>query len=144
MIRKLFLTKEIVSKDGVVHFRRYRLIETPWFSIYIHHILESDQDKHLHNHPWHFSSYILYGGYEETRYLNTNGRFVDYLSFTRIVKWKTSFKINEFHKIKLLKNCCWSLVFTGKRINPEWGYLTEKGFIESNEYRIRKNKGEFK
>ena len=66
VIRTFFLAKEIISKDGVVHFRRYRLLSTPWFNIYIHNILRSDEDAHFHDHPWGFFSFILNctkGGY---------------------------------------------------------------------------------
>jgi hypothetical protein len=144
LIRKLFLVKEISSRYGEVHFRRYRIISSPWFNIYIHHILKSDEDLHPHSHPFDFISIILYGGYEEVRHINTSNRLIDYLGVKTIVKWFTSFKYNEFHKIKLLKNSCVTLVFTGPRITKDWGYLTEKGFIQHEEYRKRKNNGEFK
>lgn len=65
IIRFLFLVKEIKSRYGHVHFRRYRLLSTPWFSIYIHHILKSDEDKDPHDHPFNFSSLILSGAYQE-------------------------------------------------------------------------------
>lgn len=51
IIRKFFLVKEIISKEGEVHFRRYRLLATPWFNIYIHNIRRSDEDIHMHDHP---------------------------------------------------------------------------------------------
>ena len=137
LINRLFLIREISSKEGIVHFRRYRILETEWFSIYIHNILESDKDIHSHNHPWNFLSIILYGGYEESRSISSCSHFASKL----IIKWFTQMNINEFHKIKLLKNSCWTLVFTGKRINPNWGYLTKNGFIGFEEYRNAKNKG---
>jgi len=58
-------TKEIISKDGVLHFRRWKIILTPWFAIYIHAIYKADEDKHLHNHPWNFWSFVLKGSYTE-------------------------------------------------------------------------------
>lgn len=68
LINSLLLVKEIKSKQGEVHFRRYRLLQTPWFAIYIHHILISDQDKDMHDHPWNFTSVILEGAYREVSY----------------------------------------------------------------------------
>ena len=40
------MVREIVSREGNVHFRRYRLLWTPRGAVYVHHILVSDQDKH--------------------------------------------------------------------------------------------------
>ena len=65
IVRSLFLVKEIKSKMGEVHFRRYRLIQTKWFAVYIHQILRSDQDRDMHDHPWNFTSVILEGAYRE-------------------------------------------------------------------------------
>ena len=61
----LFLVKEIKSKAGELHFRRWRFLETPWFGIYLHYIAKADEDKHPHDHPWSFVGIILWGGYEE-------------------------------------------------------------------------------
>src|SRR5271157_1654536 len=65
IIRKLFLIKEIISQKGQVHFRRYRLLSTPWFNVYLHQILKSDEDRHFHDHPWSFFSFLLKGSYRE-------------------------------------------------------------------------------
>jgi hypothetical protein len=41
---KLFKwVKEIVSKDGKLHFKRFAILETDRFSIYIHRIYEGDK-----------------------------------------------------------------------------------------------------
>ena len=57
--------KEIVSKEGVLHFKRYAIIETSFFALYIHRIYEADKDEHMHNHPWSYLSLILNGSYVE-------------------------------------------------------------------------------
>jgi hypothetical protein len=44
---------------------RYQLLRTPWFNIYLHHFLRSDNDRHFHDHPWHFLTILLAGGYIE-------------------------------------------------------------------------------
>src|SRR5487761_2675657 len=64
-IRTYLLVKEIVSKEGVVHFRRYRLLTTPWFNVYVHNILASDEDNDPHDHPWGFAALMLWGSYLE-------------------------------------------------------------------------------
>ena len=59
------LVKEIRSKKGELHFKRWRILSTPWFNIFLHFINRADEDKDLHDHPWSFWSIILKGGYIE-------------------------------------------------------------------------------
>lgn len=137
MIKKFFLIKEIVSKEGEVHFRRYRLLATPWFNIYIHNIRRSDEDLHMHDHPWHFLSIILKGVYEEkyqtfyedqTRYANyTVGNYVKH-------------NARDVHQITLKTPEVWTLVFTSGR-EREWGYRTPQGWIDFKTYRQLKRDG---
>ena len=55
----------ILGRDGSPAMVRYRLLDTRWGGLYVHHFLRSDQDRDLHDHPWHFTSLILWGGYVE-------------------------------------------------------------------------------
>jgi len=134
IIRKLFLVKEIISKEGNVHFRRWRILQTPWFAIYVHNILRSVEDKDPHDHPWWFMSLILWGGYVEDR-VDENGRKSRHYRFAgRMFSCKTT----EFHKIRLMRPT-WTLVLTGPRTHELWGYMTEDGWIDHVTYRERKN-----
>jgi hypothetical protein len=36
-----------------------------YFNVYLHHVLRSDDDRALHDHPWYSFSLILQGGYNE-------------------------------------------------------------------------------
>lgn len=74
LFRKLFLIKEIKSKLGILHFQRWRIVQTPWFSIYIHRIFREDEDQHCHSHPWSFVSFILNGSYTE-KYPDDSSRY---------------------------------------------------------------------
>ena len=63
---KLFQwVKEIRSKNGVLHFKRYAILETSYFSVYWHKIYEHDRDIHMHSHPWAFFGIIVKGSYVE-------------------------------------------------------------------------------
>lgn len=128
--RKLFLVREIRSREGVLHFERWRLLNLGLFAIYIHRIFRSDEDKHAHSHPWWFFSTILAGGYIEER-----GRHGTLMVRGR---W-TTMGTDEFHKLTLIKPVT-SFVITGPRIT-DWGYDTEIGYIESGEYRRLKQAG---
>lgn len=139
LIRFLFLVKEIVSKTGAVHFRRYRLIQTPWFALYIHHILKSDEDRDPHDHPWNFQSLILKGSYFESwkkfPLFNVNRNQSYYPG--DVVKHDAK----DAHKITLLTKEVWTLVLVSGR-EREWGYRLKDGsWLDHQTYRQLKNNG---
>lgn len=125
------LVKEIKSKDKVVHFRRWRLLSLPWFSIFIHGIYKEDLDKDLHDHPWDIFTFIIWGGYYEESKTGTTLR----KPFT----WKYS-KARKPHKIKeLYKPVTYSLAIVGKR-KRSWGYHMKNGWwMDHKAYRAQKN-----
>lgn len=148
VIRSFFLVKEIVSKEGKVHFRRWRILATPWFNIYIHNILRSDEDADPHDHPWSFLSIILWGGYMEAWL----GAYEDWRyhegqalrNSRRSPGTMVYHHAKDFHKITLLKDSAWTLVFTFGKRRPSWGYQTRHGWIDHKAYRQLKNEGKLR
>lgn len=148
IIRTLFLVKEIVSKEGVVHFRRYRLLRTPWFNIYIHNILKSDEDSDPHDHPWGFIAFMFWGSYleewlgayEDYRYWAGAELRQDIRSFGSVYYHPAK----DFHKITLKSPSVWTLVFASGRKRPGWGYQTRHGWINFRDYRQLKNEGKLR
>lgn len=141
IIRKLFLVKEIVSQMGKVHFRRYRLLSTPWFNIYIHHILSSDLDVDPHDHPFSFHSLILKGAYQELckyePYFDEGFHCCKHYAGQVVVH-----KAEDAHKITLLTPDVWTLVVTSGRTR-DWGYrLSDGTWVQHQEYRRLKNSKE--
>ena len=131
------LVKEIKSQQGEIHFRRWKIIESKFFNIYIHQILKPDEDVHLHDHPWNFLSFILANGYweqlEEQPYIH--------LPFSILYR-----KAEQAHSIRFFideqeNKACWTFVITGKR-KRDWGYILDDGsWINNKEYRILKHAG---
>ena len=131
------LIKEIKSKEGIIHFKRWRVLSTKWFSIYIHGIYKGDGDEYLHNRPWKIWTMILWGGYVEqihndscsnSRRLRTPGHMA-YVNRS------------GFHKIeKILKPKTFTLAIVGARTNKEWGYMVDGRFIDHKTFRENKNK----
>jgi hypothetical protein len=61
----LWIKKKVITRfDNEPYLIRYTLLTTPWFSVKIHKILQSD-DACLHDHPWSFLSIVLKNGYKE-------------------------------------------------------------------------------
>src|ERR1700728_4812444 len=54
-----------VGTDGDPYLDRLRLVQTPWFGVYLHHIHRADRERDPHDHPWWFASLVLAGSYEE-------------------------------------------------------------------------------
>lgn len=141
----LFLTlvKEIKSKEGVLHFRRWSLIETSLFNVYVHRIYKHDEDEHLHNHPWNFVVLCLAGRYVERiggklHPMDSGLRYVKPFSLRRRLR-------TAFHKIHSLETKhVTTLVFTwGER--QEWGYDVDGRFVDNRTYREDKREdAEFK
>lgn len=128
------LIKEIKSKDGKLHFRRWQILKTPWFSIWLHGIYAADEDKHLHNHPWDFKSMVLKGSYiEETQHGFITQKPLKFNSRNG----------NSFHKIhKLLTPVVYTIFFVTKQ-KRQWGYLVDGDFIDNETYRKMKHESKF-
>lgn len=63
----------IPCMDGTDYLVRLRVIQTPWFGVYLHDIHEDDGDRDPHNHPWSFVSLVLRGEYTERLYADPVG-----------------------------------------------------------------------
>lgn len=101
-----------------LYLTRWRLIQTPWFGVYLHRMLGPDSRPTLHDHPWSFLSIVLRGAYIERR-LDPDTRRIH----LRKVRWVNRMRTHDAHAIKrLLRVPTWTLVFVGKR-RRAWGYL---------------------
>lgn len=115
--------------------RRYRLIEVggdPYLlrlylmhwkrdllpGVFLHCFLRGDNDRDLHNHPWKWAlSVILTGGYVEERRDDAgevHRRTVRPGAVNLI-------RANDFHRVELLDDRCWTLFIAGPRLQ-QWGF----------------------
>lgn len=101
------------------YLTRWRLIQTPWFGIYIHRFDGPDPRETLHDHPWPFLSIVLFGGYIERR-LDPMTMYVDE---ARLVRRVNRMRLGGAHSImRLLRQPTWTLMIVGRRVRT-WGYL---------------------
>jgi hypothetical protein len=126
---------------------RWRLIQTPWFGIYLHKIMTSDPRPTLHDHPWPFLAIVLRGGYDEMRRKTHRTEAPEFVvhppdrdhhemwrelpaySYARphIVRRLNWMPLDALHWISHLHRVpTWTLVFVGKR-QRVWGYLDRDG-----------------
>lgn len=108
------------DNPNVNYLTRWRIIQTPWFSIFLHKFATPDSRFTLHDHPWSFVSFVLRGGYSQEVVRNwrdtDNPRLEEVRRFSRLRRGDAHFIY------RLLRTPTWTLVFTGPR-RQSWGYL---------------------
>ncbi len=127
---------------SVLYMRRWRLVDTRWGGIRVHNIVRSDGDREFHDHPFSFVSFILKGGYVETR--DEPGLPRAYRRGSILYR-----KAETLHRLTLMEHDetevdvpAWTFVVTGPR-RREWGFMTEHGWIPWTEHvALREGQGE--
>lgn len=134
------------------YLTRWRIVQTPWFGMYLHRFDGPDPRPTLHDHPWDFRSLVLLGGYvEATEYGIRIGDLIplgappDWPKQTlrEHGSWETFTrgginrkKATDLHTIvHLLRVPTWTLMFVGRR-ERVWGYVDRDGtWTAFNEHR---------
>jgi hypothetical protein len=146
--RKRF--KEVIILQGEPYLIRYRIWSTKRCGIYLHKILRTDTDRNLHDHPFDFTSIILWGGYWEhgrqavdhwREHLPPHGLVEQ--TFEPVRRWYGIGSIIrhwacDLHRVELDRPA-WTLFIRGPRVR-EWGFLTEDGWVPWDKY---ENLGEY-
>lgn len=112
----------------ITYLRRFRIVQTPWFGVYLHHIYLPDDDRAPHDHPWGFATMILRGGYTELVHHRPEvGRPLPNPS---ILTWTRGsfhrFPRRAAHRITSILPGTISLVFVGRKTR-DWGFWTPEG-----------------
>lgn len=105
-------------------FRYYLLrIRALNFKIHLHHIIRSDEDDWLHDHPWNFVSIVLWEGYTEETMTG-----VRRIRAGQVVRHRQ----RDAHRLTL-RRPAWTLCFvTGKK--KKWGFHLPAGWMESKKF----------
>lgn len=124
---RLVIPHRDIKNGGDLYLRRFFLTPRLFgYRLMLHHIVRSDKERDLHDHPWPFWTLCLRGGYiEETE---KDGTKISHVAGQ--LKYRdATFK----HRIDRILGECWTLVLTG-RVVREWGFYTERGWIGWREY----------
>lgn len=106
-----------------VYVRRWRL-ETPAFSIRIHHWLHSDDSRAYHDHPWPFISFIFRGGYTDQGPTHRTIHRAPSLVYR---------PARHQHWVEVHEGGCWSILITGPKVR-RWGFWIKEKFTISYRY----------
>lgn len=143
--RRWSLFSKLTIKDRKDHtdtyLIRWRLIQTPWFGIYLHRIFRPDNDRHPHDHPWGFRSVVLKGGYVQEIFslsrMAINGSHRVNLSIPKVQVQKlfSTYRMTTWkaHRILSVRPGTITLVIVGRKIK-EWGFWTENGWVHERDY----------
>lgn len=101
------------------------ILLTPWGCLRIHRILRADAGRDHHDHPFDFSSLILWGGYVEER--------PDGVTVARrgdVVRRLAT----DLHRIVYVLRGTTTLVLASPRLRT-WGFATDAGWVSHTDYR---------
>lgn len=94
------------------------------FNAVIHKFVESDEDD-LHDHPWWFFTFIIYGEYDEH---TPDG------IFRRKPFQFRFYRSTDLHSVKLINNTpVWTFFVMGPQ-KREWGFVHNGKWIQWKEY----------
>lgn len=107
--------------------RWYVLPRNKWLNVYLHNILQDDEDRALHDHPWNSVSFMLKGSLREV-YFNRQTLAAHpmqnvnpYLSRNLRPSFKPVFRSAWYaHRLEVIKPT-WTLFITGRRVR-DWGF----------------------
>jgi hypothetical protein len=109
----------IIGKQGNPMMKRLRVIQTPWFGVYLHFIYREDLDPVPHDHPWNFYRIVLRGGYVELYFEDpATGR--GELTSPGRRRW-SYVPITHAHRITNVAPKTVSLVVVGPKVRT-WGF----------------------
>ena len=117
---------DLIRQDDTDYMRRFFRFGRPntnGATARYHQILRSDDDRHLHDHPWDFISVILDGSYVET----TESGEVEHGRGSVLTR-----SAESAHRLTL-KAPVWSFVITAPA-RRRWGFHTEDGWVPWRTY----------
>jgi hypothetical protein len=145
----------IRTVDGDPYITRILLPRLGGARRMIHRIHRAD-DRVMHNHPWEWATTrILTGGYLEERMplcqatgmctpAGQTPRFSPCLICPELPEWHwrrpgdtATLDMFDFHRIATVHDRTWTLFTAGERVQ-RWGFATEEGFVDFEEYFARK------
>lgn len=151
-IAAFFYKRSDIWIKGVCYMRRWRFLPDWLPGIRVHNILQSDDDRALHDHPFSFVTVILRGGYWE--YLADGSRTWHGAPSVLFRQALTLHRI-ELQKIWLCPHTsgdscgcpaeepklrpAWTLVFR-TRYYRDWGFQTKAGWVHNRQF-IDKREG---
>lgn len=126
-----FFKRQVISCNGDVYLRRWIIFRCDRFAVYLHKFERGDEDDCPHDHPWDFTSIVLWGGYTEERWYRDviEGHMERWPDDLQRGWLSTARRMaEECHRVRNPYGPCWTLVITGPR-RRSWGFQTRDGWV---------------
>jgi hypothetical protein len=115
----------VIQRDGRPYLRRWYLIpRNAGMNVYLHHIMQDDLDRALHDHPWDNTTIIL------------KGRYVEITPQGKIWRWAGDVvhrRAEDLHRLIVGNGEAWTLFITGPK-RREWGFACEGGWVHWEDF----------
>jgi hypothetical protein len=140
-----------ITISGVLYMRRWRFMPDWLPGFRVHNILQSDDDRALHDHPFSFLTIILKGGYYEhladgTKKWHGRGAIlwrpaetlhrIELKTISQFTVYDTQGKRIKTHRTLLP---AWTFVLRSRYFR-QWGFQTEAGWVHHKDF-IDKREG---
>lgn len=117
----------VIGQPGNPMMERWRLLQTPWFGIYVHFIHREDLDPVPHDHPWSFRSLVLVGGYTEELHERPGSRDCRLVPHHR---WSFHrFPLHHAHRIVGVAPRTVTLCIVGPKVRV-WGFYDSNVWVD--------------
>lgn len=114
-----------IDGETVDYMIRYTVFRLSFFKIMIHHIIHSDLDPAMHDHPFAFFHVILSGNYSEINSAGKHFRRRGYFAFR---------SSTYVHRLLLNNNkSVWTLFIRGPKVRS-WGFWCRRTWIHWSDY----------
>lgn len=140
LLSRLFSQEEI-NGNGVcpTYLYRWTLLRVgSLFSVYLHKFVGDDWSLDFHDHPKHFTSIGLRGGYFEhyTTWFERDGMLWEDVQIRKFrAPWFRTFAAEHTHRLTgpTPEKPCWTLVIVGRAVRP-WGFWRLGQFVPWRKY----------
>lgn len=124
---------DLYNENGQLYLSRWTLYRSPrGKKLMLHRMSGPDGDRFPHDHPWKFTSFVLWGGYTEQVLEETLVPMKPMKSAVRTHGWLSTHHIPAtglWHKIlRLRRTPTWTLIWTGE-YERTWGFMTQRGWV---------------
>jgi len=111
---------------GADYLRRWWVIpRNPWCNVYLHEIVQSDDDRAFHDHPWPNRSFLIFGSYIEH---TPDGDFI------RQAGDVIERSAGALHWLEAVPGVsAVSLFMTGPK-QREWGFACPQGWVHWSDF----------
>lgn len=129
----------IGSPDNPYLLRWWLIPRNMYFNIYLHYFIRSDDDRALHDHPWHNLSFLLTGAYREKLFVDNIQSKGEIYSDHRVPGKIYTRGPRTAHRIILERDedgkekPLWTLFLTGPYIRT-WGFYCPRKWIHWKEF----------